>query len=44
MPVLKCRFEKLGKKARKIAQKGGSAVVTYANTDEALKHIMTEKE
>jgi hypothetical protein len=29
MPVLKCRFEKLGEKAWEIAQKDGRAVVTY---------------
>ncbi|MCZ3371186.1 hypothetical protein [Methanobacterium veterum] len=39
----KSRFEKLGEKAREIAQKNGRTVVTYEDADEALKQIRTEK-
>jgi hypothetical protein len=39
----KCRFEKLGEKAREIALKDGRAVVTYDDAEEALKQIRTEK-
>ncbi len=39
----KSRFEKLGEKAREIAQKDGRNVVTYADADEALKQIRAEK-
>ena len=40
----KCRFEKLGEKAREIAQKDGRTIVTYADADEALKFIRAENE
>ena len=38
----KCRFEKLGEKAKEIAQKDGRNIVTYADADEALKRIRAE--
>ena len=39
----KSKFEKLGEKAREIAQKNGRTVVTHEDADEALKQIRTEK-
>ena len=39
----KCRFEKLGEKAREIALKDGRAVVTYDDAEEALKQIRVGK-
>ena len=39
----KSRFEKLGEKAREIAQKDGRTVVTYEDADEALKQIRAGK-
>ena len=38
----KIRFEKLGEKAKEIAQKDGRTVVTYADAEEALRQIMAE--
>ena len=40
--IEKFRFEKLGEKAREIAQKDGRNIVTYADADEALKRIRAE--
>ena len=39
----KCRFEKLGEKAKEIALKDGRAVITYDDAEEALKQIRIGK-
>lgn len=39
----KSRFEKLGEKAREIAQKDGRTVVTYDDADKALRQIRAGK-
>ena len=40
----KNRFEKLGEKAKEIAQKDGRTIVTYEDAEEALKQIRAENE
>ncbi len=39
----KCRFEKLGEKAKEVALKDGRAIVTYDDAEEALKQIRAGK-
>ena len=39
----KIRFEKLGEKAKEIAQKDGRTIVTYDDAEKALKLIRAEK-